>query len=355
VDADADTQSMGQLMFCVLGLQASYLTWGYVQEKVMTKEYRTGRFPSASFCVFSNRILAVVVASVVTLQRHKTLRMPAPLSSFAPCSISNSFSSFAQYQALRYISFPLQTLAKSAKVIPVMLMGKVLNKKTYSSQEYMEALLVSIGMTAFSFSEGSEHASRDTHMRGAFMLFLYLASDSFTAQWQSRVYKDNPSIDQFQMMFAVNAWSFVLTLAALIVGNELLPTIAFLVANPDAIGDNLTIAVTSATGQVFIFYTIKKFGPIVFTLTMTTRQMISIIISAVFFSHALGPLAYCSASMIFSLAILKVYLRDRRRLDLANSSSAEAHGTKVTSQDMEQPMQRCGSKERCGESPKSRC
>ena len=39
-------------LFCFIGLQASYLTWGYVQEKVMTKEYRTGRFPSATFCVF---------------------------------------------------------------------------------------------------------------------------------------------------------------------------------------------------------------------------------------------------------------------------------------------------------------
>ena len=40
-----------QLLFCFIGLQASYLTWGYVQEKVMTKEYSTGRFPSATFCV----------------------------------------------------------------------------------------------------------------------------------------------------------------------------------------------------------------------------------------------------------------------------------------------------------------
>lgn len=318
VHDNADTQSIGTLMFCVLGLQASYLIWGYVQEKVMTKDYRTGRFPSASFCVFSNRILAVVVASAVTLWRHKTLRMPAPLSCFAPCSITNSFSSFAQYQALRYVSFPLQTLAKSAKVIPVMLMGKVLNKKAYSLQEYLEALLVSICMLVFSFSESSGHVGRDTHVQGALMLFLYLAGDSFTSQWQSRVYKEFPSVDQFQMMFVVNMWSFLLTLVALVACNELLPTIAFLAANPDAIRDNVTIAVTSATGQVFIFYTIKKFGPIVFTLTMTARQMISILISAVFFSHPMGPVAYCSAAMIFAMAVSKVYLRDRQRLDSAS-------------------------------------
>ena len=82
--------------------QASYLTWGYLQEKVvttelphphphphpdpstlsltrvpnlleyptpsgravqvMTTEYETGRFPSAAFCVFSNRVCAIVAA-----------------------------------------------------------------------------------------------------------------------------------------------------------------------------------------------------------------------------------------------------------------------------------------------------
>ena len=45
--------------------QASYLTWGYLQEKVMTTEYTTGRFPSAAFCVFSNRVFAIDVPELI--------------------------------------------------------------------------------------------------------------------------------------------------------------------------------------------------------------------------------------------------------------------------------------------------
>ena len=44
--------------------------------------------------------------------------------------------------------------------------------------------------------------------------------DSFTSQWQSRVYKDHPGVDQFQMMFAVNSWSILLTLGALLLSGE---------------------------------------------------------------------------------------------------------------------------------------
>jgi len=152
-----------------------------------------------------------------------------------------------------------------------MLMGKVLNKKSYAYEEYLEALAISVGVAVFSFSENHPKKELDTQMLGVAMLVLYVAADSFTSQWQTRVFKANPSIDQFQMMLYVNMWSIVLTLCALVVSGELFVTIAFLFDNPSAIVDNITIAVTSATGQLFIFSTMKTFGPVVFTLIMTTR------------------------------------------------------------------------------------
>ena len=44
-------------------------------------------------------------------------------------------------------------------------------------------------------------------------------------------------------------------------------------ADPAAIWDNVLISVTSATGQLFIYFTIRKFGPVAFTIIMTTRQV----------------------------------------------------------------------------------
>ena len=43
----------------------------------------------------------------------------------------------------------LQVLAKSAKVIPVMLMGKLVSRAQYKNYEYATAVLISVGMTAF--------------------------------------------------------------------------------------------------------------------------------------------------------------------------------------------------------------
>ena len=52
------------------------------------------------------------------------------------------------------------------------------------------------------------------------LLGLYVATDSFTSQYQSRVYREYPGVDQFQMMFGVNTWSILFTLAALLASGE---------------------------------------------------------------------------------------------------------------------------------------
>merc|ERR1719370_2175918 len=76
--------------------------------------------------------------------RHK-----APLFKYSYCSLSNILSSWCQYEALKYISFPTQVLAKASKIIPVMLMGKVVSKRKYEYYEYVVAVLITVGMVAF--------------------------------------------------------------------------------------------------------------------------------------------------------------------------------------------------------------
>merc|ERR1719223_1365088 len=136
----------------------SYLTWGYMQELIMTTNFvptehsPEGRFPSAAFCVFSNRFLAIIVAMVAVKLRHGSIyeNNIAPLYAFTPCAISNTISSWSQYASLRFVSFPVQTVFKSSKIIPVMIMGKVLKGASYPPTQYVEAFFITIGVAIFS-------------------------------------------------------------------------------------------------------------------------------------------------------------------------------------------------------------
>jgi adenosine 3'-phospho 5'-phosphosulfate transporter B2 len=113
-----------KLLFCFVGLQISYLLWGLVQENIMTREYKMGKFTSSAFCVFGNRFLALFISLAIVLVKRLTstkVVKEAPFYYYAPSSLSNSISSWAQYEALKYVSFPTQVLSKSCKIIPVML------------------------------------------------------------------------------------------------------------------------------------------------------------------------------------------------------------------------------------------
>lgn len=142
-----------KLAFCFCGLQISYLTWGIMQELIMTKNFEPtdsapdGRFPSAAFCVFSNRFLAVIVAIITVKIKHGAVlaNNAAPLQAFTPAAISNTISSWSNYAALRYVSFPVQTIFKSSKIIAVMMMGKFLKGTKYPYVQYAEAFIITCG------------------------------------------------------------------------------------------------------------------------------------------------------------------------------------------------------------------
>ena len=255
------------LLWCFVGIQVSYLTWGVLQEKIMTKEYidsagNVGRFKNSQFIVFVNRILAFAVA-LLYITATKQPKHKAPLYKYSYCSLSNILSSWCQYEALKFISFPTQVLAKATKIIPVMFMGWIVSKKTYEKYEYVVAVMISMGMFLFlSGSPGSvssKDASSSTTFSGFILLIGYMASDAFTSNWQKELfnsYKMSPT----QCMCGVNLFSCLLTSISLIQQGDLFNSLVFMSQYPKFTSDCIILSFCSAAGQLFIYHTIKVFG-----------------------------------------------------------------------------------------------
>mmetsp|Transcript_5089 Transcript_5089/g.7028 ORF Transcript_5089/g.7028 Transcript_5089/m.7028 type:complete len:393 (-) Transcript_5089:404-1582(-) len=296
---------VAKLAICFFGLQISYITWGVLQEKVMTSPYETGYFPSATFLVFGNRFIAIFVALGLVYYpvyfQGQQLGKKSPLYWYAPCSLSNVLSSYAQYECLKFVTFPVQVVSKSCKIIPVMLVGKFVHGKSYKNIEYLEALVITVGVSMFTLSQSEDNGkgSSNTTSFGIFLLAFYLCCDSFTSQWQSKVF-DKFHVNQFQMMAGVNTWSVCFTSLKLLQTGELFECLDFLGKNPESCLHVFVLSLTSCTGQLFIFYTIKKFGPVVFTIIMTTRQMLSMVLSCLLFNHSLGFISLIGAIVVFS-------------------------------------------------------
>lgn len=323
------------LAICFVGLQVSFLTWGLLQEKIMTREYSNtagehGKFRDSQFLVFVNRILAFGIATlyitVVQQPRHR-----APLYKYSFCSLSNIMSSWFQYEALKFVSFPTQVLAKASKIIPVMLMGKVVSKTKYELYEYVVAAMISFGMVIFLFGsqEDRTDSSPNTTISGVILLVGYMASDSFTSNWQGEIFSTY-KMTSVQMMCGVNLFSCLLTSSSLLQQGTFYTSLVFMSQFPAFTFDCVILSICSAVGQLFIYYTIGEFGPVAFIIIMTLRQALAILLSCIFYNHAISLLGVLGVLVVFGAMFLKIYCGWKRKKAKQSLAALKASSGNVT-------------------------
>jgi len=335
------------LFYCFIGLQISYLTWGVIQEKIMTTSYSlhstnlssqdTIRFKDSQFLVLINRVLAFAFASVTLVAsnlrerlmnqsyyvpKSKRKYLIAPLNEFVYCSLSNILSSWCQYEALKYVNFPTQILSKACKLLAVMLMSQLINKKRYKRIEYMFALSITLGMSLFLFGNQQlqDNYTRKLHHQtnqhsfidGIFILMLYVTFDAFTSNWQGKLF-DKYGISSLQMMAVINFYSIAFTLASLTETGSLVESLKLILNCKELFKDCLLLSICSATGQLFVFYTISQFGPLAFTTIMTLRQALAILLSCFIYKHHLSILSVVGICLVFATLFYQIYYKTSNR------------------------------------------
>ncbi|XP_047993036.1 adenosine 3'-phospho 5'-phosphosulfate transporter 1 isoform X2 [Leguminivora glycinivorella] len=316
---DSPRREAAELALCFSGLMTAYLVWGLLQEKIMTQTYTmpdgsTVKFNDSQLLVFINRLLAFCIA-VGRLLWTRTPLFPVPLYQFSYCSLSNIVSAWCQYEALKFVSFPMQVLSKSCKVIPVMLMGKAVSGNKYELYEYVTAAMISAGMVLFMLASKDEYAAGTYSLAsGVTLLALYMCCDSFTSSWQARLFARTRAAP-LHMVGGVNLFSALLTAAALM---QQPPATAVnprwsLLQHPQFAADVIMLSVSSALGQLLIYRTIARFGAVVFTIIMTLRQAVSILLSCLVYGHRLSFAGVLGVCVVFTAIFLRVYCRQRLR------------------------------------------
>lgn len=296
-----------RVFFCAFGLHVSFCIWALLQERMLTLPYDGDYFVYSFGLVFSTRVGGLLLSAIL-MSYYKIEWESTPLFEYAFPSVTNMLSSWCQYEALKYVTFPTQVLAKAFKLVPVMLMGKFLHNKTYESYEYVCAATIGFGI--FLFLDSSEHISfgedsfgnSDTSggaICGVVLLILFLFFDSFTAQWQTRMFELQKSLSPLQMMFVVNAFSAVFSFITLVHQEEMYVTFDFMYRHPMMMLHVALFCLFSTIGQLYIFYTIKHFGAVVFSIIMSLRILLSIILSCIVFSHPVTELGGLSIIIVF--------------------------------------------------------
>ncbi|CAA2987734.1 UDP-galactose UDP-glucose transporter 5B-like [Olea europaea subsp. europaea] len=308
-----------KVVFAVAGIMSTLVVYGVLQEKIMRVPYgpRKEYFKYSLFLVFCNRITTSAVSAGVLLASGKALDAVAPLYKYGIISVSNILTTTCQYEALKYVSFPVQTLAKCAKMIPVMIWGTVIMQKKYNGRDYLLAFLVTLGCSLFilypAAGDISPHSrGRESTVWGVSLMLGYLGFDGFTSTFQDKLFRGYDMEIQNQI-FYTTLCSCILSFTGLILQGNLLTAIDFVSRHNDCFVDISILSTVATISQFFISYTIRNFGALTFATIMTTRQLVSILLSCVWFGHPLSVQQCVGSVIVFGSLYAKSFLRSKPR------------------------------------------
>ncbi|KAJ5568309.1 hypothetical protein N7450_010795 [Penicillium hetheringtonii] len=347
----ADTPGLMQLFICVLGIYAAFLSWGVLQEAITTTSYPirapTAAEPEPPTERFTySLVLNTIQSSFAAITGFIYLFLSTPKGQRTPSvfptrrilyplllvSISSSLASPFGYASLAHIDYLTFILAKSCKLLPVMILHLTIFRKRYPLYKYGVVLLVTLGVATFTLHHpgtskkvaASASKQSGSSAWGIFLLAINLLLDGLTNTTQDHIFSSPSVYTRFtgpQMMVAQNVLSTVLTTAYLLImphlsqsdilhnllpfpippstETELSSSISFLTRHPEALKHVLGFAACGAVGQLFIFYTLSRFSSLLLVTVTVTRKMLTMLLSVFWFGHALSAGQWLGIGLVF--------------------------------------------------------
>lgn len=337
------------LVFCVLGLYALFLSWSLLQERINTKPYAVIGAEAVYFkAPLVVNIVQAFFASIVGLAYSAIANKQNPfgifrakkksgaekeeedgakgqivggaayLGYFGIIAVTSSLSSPLGIQSLEHVDYLAYLLAKSCKLLPVMLVHFILYQTKFPPYKYFVAGLVTGGVILFTLTHKSKsRASMNdgNTVLGMAQLLGSMLLDGFTNSTQDQLFKlrgHSQKVTGASLMCILNLFVFILTLAYVVIfkyDTELVYALNFVHKYQGSLGDIVAFAAFGAVGQVFVFIILEKFDSLILVTATVTRKMISMILSVLLFGHHLAPLQWVGVLLVFGGIGFESYMK----------------------------------------------
>jgi UDP-galactose transporter B1 len=367
--------NLKNLIICVSGIYAAFLTWGVLQERITTTNYGTEKNPEVfRFPVVVNTVqsLFAAILGYAYTRYTRTSKSDKPIFPskkifwpLALVSLTSSLSSPFGYASLAHVDYITFILAKSCKLLPVMFLHVTLYRRKYPFYKYAVVALVTAGVAIFTLHQpaGSKKKGNQSgnSTYGLVLLGINLLFDGLTNSTQDDINATFKPYSGQQMMCALNTMQTLITSLFLLVspyiaetglgsyvgmGNnvgELYGALAFYEKHPAILYDVLGFAVCGAVGQLFIckytrfiicqrmvtdtvttVYTLSIFGSLFLVTVTVTRKMLTMIISVVWFGHSLGSMQWVGVACVFGGIGIEAELGKREKAAKEKARKLEA-------------------------------
>lgn len=346
-------KSNTKFLICAVGIFFSYFYFAILQEKITRSRYgdelnedgtRGELYTMALALVFvqcfvnwcfakgkqKQNVFFVISAKIIHSFFSAAMLIAKPqkedktnVGYYASSALTYLLAMVSSNMALRWVPYPTQVVGKSAKPIPVMILGVLIGNKKYSAQKYVCILMIVIGVALFMYKDGKGKAAAANESMfgiGEILLILSLSMDGLTGAIQDRMRASSKPSAQ-QMMLAMNGWSAIMVAVALLGTGELMEFIAFTSRYPYVWMNLALLALTGAIGQLFIFmmvsgcdifwrinhifsfvftFKVSAYGPLSCSVVTTTRKFFTVLCSVIFFGNVLVTRQWIGAVLVFA-------------------------------------------------------
>lgn len=207
--------------------------------------------------------------------------------------------------ALKWVTYPVLIVAKSAKPIPTIVLTVIIGRSRYHWRKYLFTTLIVIGVALFLFTDNSTAKLSKKIWWGEGLLIASLLIDGICNGLQERI-KNDYAPTAFSMMLKMNGMSFLMIGAASALSGEATNFFYFAQRHPQVIPKILGFGLVGACGQIFIFYMISLFGTLSCSLVTTIRKCLTIGISVMINSNPLLTHQWIGAVLVFGSVIADV-------------------------------------------------
>ncbi|KAJ1608761.1 UDP-galactose transporter [Cryptosporidium canis] len=322
-------------VLCVAGIYFFFILYGIVQERIHTLgDKKVGdNFNYSLFLVFCFCLVNTIVSlGIIQLERrqiiskyekspgkHKNHRNVDSGSFFGlsfECIFQIMMTSITYLAAmvltnlaLGKVNYPTQVLVKSAKCVPIIVIGALYFKTKYPWYDYLAVIVITISLSCFNMMQiKTNKVGTSQTLSGVSLLGLSLLCDGLTGPRQDKLIKKYNVTSNF-LMFYTNLFAMILcgVLSAVFEGYEPYLFISRFPTTPYYI---LALSLAGTCGQFFIFQSLIRFGSLYLAIITTTRKFFTVLVSVIVFGHKLSYGQWLCVSAIFIvLGIQTVFSR----------------------------------------------
>lgn len=303
-----ENKSEFRFIFYASGIFVCYFIFGMLQEKITRGKYgENDRFTCTLSLVLVQCIVNCIFAQILLIswkqERDNTKRVY-----YFSSALTYLLGMLSSNLALQWINYPTQVVGKSAKPIPVLILGVLIGRKSYPLKKYLFVSLIVFGIVLFMYKDQTKKVTGEASSMGIgeLLVLLSLTMDGLTGAFQERI-KAESSPSACAMMLNTNWWSSLIATFGVLMSGEAIKFAQFVVQYPEVLIHLTGLALMGALGQLFIFYMVTEFGPLPCSVVTTTRKFFTVLGSVIIFGNVLLPRQWLGAIIVFSGLFLDIF------------------------------------------------